>query len=575
MRRNLPYEKLIADKMKDLPVPDRETAWQQMKTLLDTEMPVGMKGTKGTGGKWWWMSGLAIIVTIGTGLFFYLTTKKASTEALSQHAAEEQTNDIPSSHQSIPTIDQKSTSSKTTVPYNPEEKTSASNIAPTANTDKHISGEVNDQSIVKENNSITEKKITVENRLTNTDEAGRTNKSQSAEEKRIPLKNQTVAAPHGERPSLNTYRKNNKKNYPPLSGPFLTGSNGGRDRHVTRKDDLQKFSSQQKNPQGNTSAHQTPDVHININAGDMEEVVFDEGDETFTQTGSLQSVNDERSLIVDANENEPGNIEVPANVWTLPDVKAKRKTILREMKRKERKEERELAKSYQSSPSFWGAKTDRWFAAGIAPYQNFAIASQQAYNYNSGGGRGVASDYIPAAYLQLHVTNRIYLMSEFQFNSPQATPNLLISEKNINTPMNVAGCMEDVYLRKLYYFNLPVSFYYSPVKNFYLGSGIQFSSLNSGLAYIEQRTLNNTLINSQTVKIKDDQLSSKIRGSEWRYLFDANYYYDRFMFGFRYNQALNNYVSLRTSNNVPLTQARNQAFQFYIRYNIIVSNKKR
>lgn len=282
-----------------------------------------------------------------------------------------------------------------------------------------------------------------------------------------------------------------------------------------------------------------------------------------------------KNSIESVGGNEAGLLAVPAYVSALPDVSAKRKALLREMKRQERKEEKELAKSYRTYHSFWGETTDRWFAAGIAPYQNIAIAAQQTYNYNSAAGKNIITDYIPSPYLQLHVTNRIYLLSEFQFNAPQATPSLLLSHKALTAPSGNAGYTENIYLRKLYYFNMPVSFYYSPVKNFYIGSGVQFSSFNSGLANIEQRATNNTLMHSAIIKLKDDSLSSKINGSEWRYLFDANYYHNRFMLGFRYNQALNNFVDLRINNILPPTQARNQAFQFYIRYNLVVSDRKK
>ncbi len=282
-----------------------------------------------------------------------------------------------------------------------------------------------------------------------------------------------------------------------------------------------------------------------------------------------------KNIIKPVRGNEERILTVPAYVSTLPDVSAKRKTVLREMKRQERKEEKELAKSYRTHHSFWGETSDRWFAAGIAPYQNIAVASQQTYNYNSAAGKNIITDYIPSPYLQLHVTNRVYLLSEFQFNAPQATPSLLLSHKAFIVPSANAGYTENIYLRKLYYFNMPVSFYYSPVRNFYVGSGLQFSSFNSALANVEQRAFNNTLLRSETIRLKDDSLSSKINGSEWRYLFDANYYYDRFMFGFRYNQALNNFVDLRVNNILPPTQARNQAFQFYIRYNLVVSDRKK
>ncbi|HRN57877.1 MAG TPA: hypothetical protein PLL71_15565, partial [Agriterribacter sp.] len=327
--------------------------------------------------------------------------------------------------------------------------------------------------------------------------------------------------------------------------------------------------TEQGKGQGGTTGFTTHNITDNITESITAPVGY------YSVTTGNSGYSNFSDIIEPARSNKAGTSILPSYVPALPDVSAQRKTLLREMKRRERKEEKELAKSYRSYHSFWGESADRWFAAGIAPYQNIAVASQQTYNHNSATGKNIITDYIPSPYLQLHVTNRVYLLSEFQFNTPQATPSLLLSHKELTVPSGNAGYAENIYLRKLYYFNMPVSFYYSPVKNFYLGSGLQFSSFNSGLADREQRSSNNTLLRSETIKLKDDSLSSKINGSEWRYLFDANYYYNRFMLGFRYNQALNNFVDLRVNNILPPTQARNQAFQFYIRYNLVVSDRKK
>jgi hypothetical protein len=574
MKENLPYEKLIAEKMKGLPVPDKEASWQHMKTLLDNEMPVSLSGKRGPGGKWWWMSSFAIIIIIGTTLFFYTTTKEVIPKQLSQTNKESKAKPDSPFYHSNSVIDHTSTS-----PSKKEVKSSGSEESVQIAEHKRKVDEVKPNMVLK-GDDTREKDITKNNAIQSLSNSKSTQPG-IKDEKPI-VENNSVA-------------KNNISSIQPAEQ--LSNIPGAR----YKKNKPEKFTRIQQtqhnsitsssinrtisNKNGNAVLSKIKDIKItaykNIIARNEDELLASfeaehANDDDLFKDLSLQKVKtfDERSLIVYEDENNPG-INIPANVWALPDVKTQQKKILKEIKRKERKEERELAKSYRPNQSFWGAKTDRWFAAGIAPFQNFAIASQQSYNYNSAGGKGVASDYIPSPYLQLHVTSRIYLMSEFQFNAPQATPDLLLSQKSINAPRYVAGCSENVYLRKLYYFNLPISFYYSPVKNFYVGSGIQFSSLNSGLAYIEQRSQNNTLIHSETVKIKDDQFSTRIKGSEWRYLFDANYYANRFMFGFRYNQALNNYISLRPNNNLPVTQARNQSFQFYIRYNIIVSNKKR
>lgn len=576
MKENLPYERLIAEKMKGLPVPDKEASWQQMKTLLDNEMPVSLSGKRGPGGKWWWMSSFAIIIIIGTTLFFYTATKEVIPKHLSQTDKEDKAKPDAPIHHSNSVIDHTSTSQS-----NKENTVKLPRTEESAQVPEHKRQVDNAKmNLVLKPDDNREKDIVKENALQPLDDSQST--QPGIKDETPVVENNSVAknSLSGTQPAEQLsnipgvkYKKNKPEKFARFQQNLHDNITSAGINHNTG------------NKKGNVVLAKTKDVKITsyknfIESGEDELLTYFEAehanDNDFFKDLSLQKVKtfDERSLIVYADENNP-EINVPAKVWALPDVKAKQKAILRDMKRKERKEERELAKSYRSNESFWGAKTDRWFAAGIAPFQNLAIASQQSYNYNSAGNKGVASDYIPSPYLQLHVTNKIYLMSEFQFNAPQATPNLLLSQKSINTPMNVAGCTEDVYLRKLYYFNLPISFYYSPVKNFYLGSGIQFSSLNSGLAYVEQRSQNNTLIHSETVKIKDDQFSTKIKASEWRYLFDANYYANRFMFGFRYNQALNNYINLHPTNNLPVTQARNQSFQFYIRYNIIVSNKKR
>lgn len=272
---------------------------------------------------------------------------------------------------------------------------------------------------------------------------------------------------------------------------------------------------------------------------------------------------------------ENGNLLlVPETVRQLPDVERQRKAILRKMKKAERRNEKELAKSYRSSRSFRGASTDRWFAAGIAPYHSLAVGAQQYYGYNASGSRGIASDYIPAPYLQFHVTDRVHLLSEFQFHSPQATPNILLAQKT-NATSQSAWNTENTYLRKMYYFNIPLSFYYSPIKNIYIGSGVQFSSFNSGLAYRERLNTTNNVVQSEIIKVREDSLSSLISSSEWRYLVDANYYINRFMLGVRYNQALSPYVNLKGNTGIPAAQARNQAMQFYLRFNLVEAKRKK
>ena len=542
MNRKLPYEKLITEKLQHLQLPDQEMLWQQMKTKLDAALPLQGSSKRG-GGKWWKTTIIIAAMLAGTWGIIYTTTSGNKDTAAAQPAN---------------SIKNDGTVSSTPIPTTNTQ--SASGLG-TGNTDKnsvHATGAANARDI---NISSIEKQG---------DHAQADGRKASGEKETQQLK-----------------IFNNAENT--VAGPLNNNASQRKDGYTVKGNGSEQVTAGVVDAPQHPIASpikdnmQTTMVSDNSNQEDLA-FSYDKNNNTVFAPGSpvtagYQSVNTEKndhsSRKNILSSNAPGTLTVPAYVSALPDVSAKQKALLREMKRQERKEEKELAKSYRTYHSFWGESTDRWFAAGIAPYQNIVVASQQPYHYNSATGKNLITDYIPSPYLQLHVTNRIYLLGEFQFNAPQATPSLLLSQKTLSVPMSNMGYTENIYLRKLYYFNMPVSFYYSPVKNFYVGSGLQFSSFNSGLADMEQRSPGNTLLRSETLKLKDDSLSARINGSEWRYLFDANYYYNRFMFGVRYNQALQPFVDLRINNSLPPTQARNQAFQLYIRYNLVVSDRKK
>ncbi|HEX5026837.1 MAG TPA: hypothetical protein VFV68_16265 [Agriterribacter sp.] len=518
--------------MKHLPLPERDASWQQMKNKLDLEIPLAEGGGKGGSDKWWFTG--TLFVTLLAGIWgLKSTTDSNSTTA--------QAND----KDEIALVTATDAGDKITYPM----------VRNGLNaTDQNVTGRIELANNSKQN--IIRPSISTEKEYS---------KSWTEQPNNLNAGNNRY-------PSVKSKRKKNIEEK--VNQSFIEQNNEPQfaAEPDIKKPEGKKASNLLLSEHTTSSALASNDLyHAEENISGANKAVFQSPTLNTVQV-EIFNYSTEKNILSPAHSK---HLTVPVYVSTLPDVRAQRKSILREIKRKERKEERELSKSYKNYPSFWGESTDRWFAAGIAPYQNFGVASQESYHYNSAAGESIISDYIPAPYLQFHFTNRVYLLGEFQFNSPQATPSLLLAQKTMTFPMSGTGFTENTYLRKLYYFNMPVSFYYSPLKNFYVGSGLQFSSFNSGLANIELTTSNsNIVLDSKTVKIKDDSLSANIKSAEWRYLFDANYYYDRFMFGFRYNQALNNFIDLNVNNSLPPTQARNQAFQFYIRYNLVVGSRK-
>lgn len=137
--------------------------------------------------------------------------------------------------------------------------------------------------------------------------------------------------------------------------------------------------------------------------------------------------------------------------------------------------------------------------------------------------------------------------------------------------------------RKLYYFNLPITIYHSPLRNFYMGTGLQYSSLLSGVAHYEkvERRVSTMgppreyVLKDYFTRFKNDSLSNRLNGNEVRLLIDMSYYWSRFTVGLQYNQAFNNYVSFQVTPSSPYTFDKNKNLQFYLRYNIWEDKKRK
>jgi hypothetical protein len=219
----------------------------------------------------------------------------------------------------------------------------------------------------------------------------------------------------------------------------------------------------------------------------------------------------------------------------------------------------------------------RNLALGFSLPLGFPLGDQKPLAYNFNAGNNTVSDFLPSPHLQYHLNDKAYLQSEIQFMTPQFIRPILLSYSKREYAATNITVYNSVYARKLYYFNLPVSVHYSPFKHFYLGTGLQFSSLISGVAFFEEQRTGMVpsaeLYKSSYGKFRNDTISNKLNGSEFRLMMGANYYWNRFTVGLRYNQALSNYVDLRPTALAPAVTDKNKLLQFYLRYNLWETKK--
>jgi hypothetical protein len=247
-------------------------------------------------------------------------------------------------------------------------------------------------------------------------------------------------------------------------------------------------------------------------------------------------------------------------------------------KKPERNEQKQTNKKSQKSKDIL-AGANKSLAVGFSLPLGFPLGDQKPGAYNINARPNVISDFVPVPHMQYHINNKLYLQTELQLMNPQyIQPVLLYQQKKEVTAANRVY-FNSVYAKKLYYFNIPVGIHYSPFQHFYLGTGLQFSSLVSGVALHEQTSSaigssRYDLVSQRYAKFRNDTLSNRIDNNEFRLMLDANYYWRQFTVGLRYNQALSNYVSFRLNNASPLFQDKNKSLQFYLRYNLWENHKK-
>ena len=220
-----------------------------------------------------------------------------------------------------------------------------------------------------------------------------------------------------------------------------------------------------------------------------------------------------------------------------------------------------------------------WWTVGIGLNQFFTVGGQQASHYNSGGISGALGDYIPVPAVRYHFNRKFFLQLEAQLNSPQYTrKDLVLSKPPVDSISPTQGRQSSVLIKKLFYFNVPLSIHYNVFRTLDVGAGLQFSRLSNGVGVFQNQLINTVVgsidsSSSVSKSFKGDTLYKKIKTNEFRILLDASYTWKSFIFGVRYNQSLSKFINIQVSPG-QITQARNSSLQLYLRY-ILWDNQKK
>lgn len=293
------------------------------------------------------------------------------------------------------------------------------------------------------------------------------------------------------------------------------------------------------------------------------------------QKESQTSAMPEQGLIILNNDSLP--VKTKAAIISTDSVNRKEKadTLTKKKKAVSKQKKDSVGKQAIKADSVEDAK-GLLLAVGLNQF--FPVGNQEKSNFNSSGTSGGIGDYIPVAVVRYYFHKWLYIQAEAQFNTPQYTRTLLASQTN------TTDTSKSVFVKKLFYFNLPLSVHYSPFKNLFIGAGLQYSMLTNGVALFQNakpgaqsqvvlRPNDTLLISAKVASFKNDPVYHELKTYEFRFLFDMNYQWKSFTLGFRYNQAFTNFINVHVSNTT-ITQAHNASLQLYLRYTIWDHRKK-
>ncbi|MDX1936483.1 MAG: porin family protein [Flavihumibacter sp.] len=556
------YEQLIAEKLQQLPVPDADAGWQQMKRLLDEdETPRGGGKIPGPRGKWWWAGFAALLVSTGAVFYYHQGDDEVSKEQLAVNAS--------NNNNSIAGKGNTQTA-----------KVSATTPSNYNNNNQQNAG-INNTSTLKSNSS-------------NTSIAPKNNEAANngaATATAVANKATVTPAVTNNRTNAGVYSAANNKPVTPTVKTNThitvnkTKTNNSKTKNSYLKSTLSVAAVKSNNPSasksnlGSSAKHSGTNVQTGISnlppvdndVDVLDEVLIQKQHQRIKLLQAL-TVNTLPAAPVSGMELNTIPAEKEAALHAVDEAAVaatmkKLKQAEKDLKKEERKERRAFNMEQVFKPFSLKADGEPWWAVGLALNAGITTGSQQRVNYNSSAKSSTVSDYLPSPYVQYHVNDNVFLQTEINLSMPQYTPRLLLFQNEMS---NVSGntLSKSVYVQKLYYFSWPVSLHYSPVKNLYFNGGLQFSSFQSGIALIQQSNQNNQVVKSDVLRFRDDSIAARLTPNEWRWQTGADYYMNRFTFGLRYNKSFKDLVNLQLNSSLPPTVARNNAFLFYMRYNL-------
>lgn len=215
------------------------------------------------------------------------------------------------------------------------------------------------------------------------------------------------------------------------------------------------------------------------------------------------------------------------------------------------------------------------WSAGVGIQQQIPVGGQIIKGYNSNGKQSFLADYIPSVYVRVENPGKWFGQAEFSYGAPQPVNEFAFNRKSILSNNFSTITTTSMRLKKIYYHEIPLSFNYYIKAGWSVGVGGLYSILNR--AVIEKETNTKNSLNQQVglstqVVPVNGYTDSFLYRSQWHWLLQTDYQWNRFSFGARFTQNLQPYIRF-TLPNGEINDRKNWSLEFFIRFRLWQSSK--
>ena len=211
-------------------------------------------------------------------------------------------------------------------------------------------------------------------------------------------------------------------------------------------------------------------------------------------------------------------------------------------------------------------KASGW-VVGIGLNQSIPVDGQQVWTNPSGGLNTWWKDYIPVPFVRYYFQPKVFLQAEVRIHAPQYTPkNVWFFYQN-----NDSIYTGPLIIKKLFYFQLPVTIHYAPAPDWSVGLGLQYSHYGKGVT----ATSDSGSIHFYYAGPLSDYQMVFVQHNEFRGLVSLDYTYRHWIIGMSYDQAFTKALIVRVPDPAATPQAsvlqspspfRNSSLQLFVRY---------